>query len=155
MTKPSIAKLVRSRLAPAALLILASCSSVAQATESTMFRDPGCGCCHEWADHVEGAMAMTITTVDRPNMPKVKKDHAIPAELVSCHTMLVEGYVIEGHVPADAIEKLLRERPAGVTGLAVPGMPLGSPGMEVEGQAQPFEVIAFGPAGQQVFANYN
>ena len=72
----------------------------------------------------------------------------------SCQTMEVEGYIIEGHVPAEAIARLLRERPEGVTGLAVPGMPLGSPGMEMGDRVQPYEVIAFGPDGQKVFASY-
>lgn len=100
-------------------------------------------------------MAKKIATVDEPDMPEVKEKHDIPKELASCHTMLVAGYVIEGHVPADAVEKLLSERPPGVAGLAVPGMPLGSPGMEVDGQSHPFDVFAFGPAGRRVFSSYN
>jgi hypothetical protein len=68
--------------------------------------------------------------------------------------MEVDGYIIEGHVPADAVAKLLRERPEGVAGLAVPGMPLGSPGMELGDQVQPYDVIAFGPGGRSVFASY-
>ena len=87
-------------------------------------------------------------------MAKIKTERGVPQELWSCHTMEIEGYMIEGHVPADAIERLLRERPEGVTGLAVPGMPVGSPGMEFENRIQPFDVIAFGPSGQSVFASY-
>ena len=68
--------------------------------------------------------------------------------------MEIEGYIIEGHVPAEAIARLLRERPEGVTGLAVPGMPLGSPGMEMGDRVQPYEVIAIGPDGHKVFASY-
>ena len=80
----------------------------------------------------------------------------VPAPLQSCHTAIVDGYIIEGHVPVEDINRLLAERPAGVVGLAVPGMPIGSPGMEVEGQpAQPYDVLAFDKVGNtEVFASY-
>tara|TARA_R110000787_G_scaffold286414_1_gene404743 strand:+ start:19136 stop:19579 length:444 start_codon:yes stop_codon:yes gene_type:complete len=141
-------------LAGISFAVLAACSNVAQAASYTMFRDPNCGCCLNWAAHVEKGMAVAVETVDSPDMGAVKTDRNVPQDLRSCHTMEVEGYVIEGHVPADAIAKLLRERPDGVTGLAVPGMPLGSPGMEAGGRTQSYQVIAFGPAGQSVFASY-
>ncbi len=85
----------------------------------------------------------------------VKRNQKIPSQLQSCHTAIVDGYIIEGHVPVAEIERLLEERPA-IAGLAVPGMPVGSPGMEVDGAAdQPFDVIAFDKAGQtQIFASY-
>jgi hypothetical protein len=145
---------VRSTLLGPLLVVLASCSNVAQAATYTMFRDPGCGCCLQWADHVEHGMEAVVKPVDRTDMAKVKTENGVPQELWGCHTMVVEGYVIEGHVPAEAIAKLLRERPARISGLAVPGMPMGSPGMEADGRAQPYQVIAFGPAGQEVFASY-
>lgn len=88
-------------------------------------------------------------------MAAVKDGHQVPDALRSCHTMVVDGYVIEGHVPAADIARLLRERPAGVEGLAVAGMPLGSPGMEMNGQTQPYQVIAFGKSGRIVFNTYN
>ncbi len=80
----------------------------------------------------------------------------VPESLQSCHTAIVDGYIIEGHVPVKEINRLLAERPTGVVGLAVPGMPIGSPGMEVEGQpAQPYDVIAFDKDGNtEVFASY-
>jgi len=78
----------------------------------------------------------------------------VPRRMVSCHTALVDGYVIEGHVPAADIARLLEERPAGVKGLAVPGMPMGSPGMDMGGHKQAFQVIAFGEKGRSVFASY-
>lgn len=86
----------------------------------------------------------------------IKRSHQIPPQLQSCHTAIVDGYIIEGHVPAAEIERLLEERPD-VAGLAVPGMPIGSPGMEVEGAAdQPYDVIAFDKSGQtQIFASYS
>jgi hypothetical protein len=87
-------------------------------------------------------------------MQSVKRRFAVPQRLTSCHTAKVGDYVIEGHVPASAIKRLLREKPA-AAGLAVPGMPLGSPGMEVPGKKDPYEVLAFDRAGKiQVFARY-
>ena len=144
----------RRSWAASALLTLAACTNAAQAATYTMFRDPNCGCCLKWADHVERTARAEVASVDSTQMARVKTERGVPQELWSCHTMDVEGYVIEGHVPAAAIEKLLRERPEGVTGLAVPGMPLGSPGMEAGERVQPYQVIAFGSSGQRVFASY-
>lgn len=141
-------------LASAVALFAASCTGAAQAAPYVMFRDPGCGCCHEWAKHVrEGLQAEVVMREDVP-MPQVKAARGVPVVLASCHTMEVEGYVIEGHVPAAEIKRLLRERPKGVKGLAVAGMPLGSPGMEMGGRSQPYQVIAFGDFGQRVSAEY-
>ena len=90
------------------------------------------------------------------NLAEVKHEHQIPTELQSCHTAIVDGYIIEGHVPVEDIERLLTERPD-VAGLAVPGMPVGSPGMEVDGYPdQPFDVIAFGKNGEmELFASHS
>ena len=99
-------------------------------------------------------MEAEVASVDTDDMSALKAAKGVPQDMWSCHTMEVEGYIIEGHVPAEAIGRLLRERPEGVTGLAVPGMPLGSPGMEMGDRVQPYEVIAFGPDGQKVFASY-
>ena len=99
-------------------------------------------------------MEAEVASVDTDDMSALKAAKGVPQDMWSCHTMEVEGYIIEGHVPAEAIALLLRERPEGVTGLAVPGMPLGSPGMEMGDRVQPYEVIAFGPDGQKVFASY-
>lgn len=136
------------------LLVLAACSNAAQATTYTMFRDPGCGCCLNWAGHIEEGMEADVASADSDDMSALKTAKGVPRALWSCHTMEVDGYIIEGHVPAAAIARLLRERPKGVVGLAVPGMPLGSPGMEAAGRVQPYEVIAFGPRGQIVFESY-
>lgn len=153
--KANIAKSASHRAsAVITLALLAACSNVAQATTYTMFRDPNCGCCMSWAGHVERNLKTTVTTIDSVNMAKVKAQNGVPLELQACHTMIVDGYVIEGHVPSDAIAKLLRDKPKGVTGLAVAGMPMGSPGMEAGGRVQPYSVVAFGPAGQKVFARY-
>ncbi|ASK89680.1 DUF411 domain-containing protein [Sphingorhabdus sp. SMR4y] len=142
-------------LASALLGLLAACTSAAQAAPLVMFRDPGCGCCEKWAEHIETNMKQDVETRNSGNMSAVKDANGVPETLRSCHTMIVEGYVIEGHVPADAIAKLLREKPTGVKGLAVAGMPVGSPGMEYQNQTQPYQVIAFGDSGQRVFASYN
>ena len=87
-------------------------------------------------------------------MGEVKVSHGIPSQLRSCHTAMVDGYVIEGHVPVADIERLLAERPEGIIGLAVAGMPMGSPGMEHGDHRQSYQVIAFGPAGDNVWAEY-
>eukprot|EP01013_Petalomonas_cantuscygni_P038145 TRINITY_DN69186_c0_g1_i1.p2 TRINITY_DN69186_c0_g1~~TRINITY_DN69186_c0_g1_i1.p2 ORF type:complete len:155 (-),score=19.55 TRINITY_DN69186_c0_g1_i1:608-1072(-) len=136
------------------LVSLAACSTAAQAARYTMYRDAGCGCCLKWADHAAEGLEAEVTA-ENADMQMVKDLHGVPAGLRSCHTMIVEGYVIEGHVPAEAIRKLLREKPQDVTGIAVPGMPVGSPGMEQGDLKQPYQVIAFGPRGQRVFASYN
>jgi len=136
------------------IALLAACSSVAQAASYTMFRDPQCGCCEAWADHVEHGMQADVATVDRADMQELKDELGVPADLRSCHTMVVDGYLIEGHVPAQDIERLLAERPEGVRGLAVPGMPIGSPGMEMGERKQAYQVIAFGSVGRSVFAQY-
>jgi hypothetical protein len=93
-----------------------------------------------------------VTPIDVDSLTAVKRKHGVPPALDACHTALVEGYVVEGHVPADLIDRLLRERPP-VVGLAVPGMPAGSPGMETSGRAERYQVLAFDRAGRAtVFA---
>lgn len=115
-------------------------------------KDPSCGCCAKWVDHLRQA-GFTVTVTEGPVNP-VKARLGVPRDLASCHTAFVDGYVVEGHVPAAAIKRLLAERPKG-TGLAVPGMPAGSPGMEVEGrEPDTYEVVLFGPEGRGTFARY-
>lgn len=97
----------------------------------------------------------TVQVEDQADLTAIKSRYQVPSELQSCHTAIVDGYVIEGHVPPAEIQRLLSERPV-IVGLAVPGMPIGSPGMEVVGAAnQPYQVIAWDKAGQQqIFASY-
>ncbi|MDX1413763.1 MAG: DUF411 domain-containing protein [Candidatus Promineifilaceae bacterium] len=97
----------------------------------------------------------SVQVKDTNDLNKVKKDYQVPPQLQSCHTAIVDGYIIEGHVPVEDVERLLAERPD-IVGLAVPGMPIGSPGMEVDGAAdQAFDVLAFDKAGNmEVFASY-
>ena len=112
----------------------------------TVYRSPTCGCCKAWEDHLREA-GYTVESIETAAVSEVKAEHNVPRPLQSCHTALVEGYVIEGHVPAADIARLLSERPD-IRGLAVPGMPAGSPGMEVPGRAaQPYEVYAFTDGG--------
>jgi hypothetical protein len=113
-----------------------------------VFKSPTCGCCAKWNEHMSAA-GYTVNSSDRTDMNAVKDEHRIPAALRSCHTALVAGYVVEGHVPADVVAKLLAEKPAGVVGIAVPGMPAGSPGMESpDGFKTPYQVLAFTKDGQ-------
>jgi len=120
----------------------------------TVQRDPGCGCCLNWVVHLQKAGFKVLVT-ESPVMDAVKDQKGVPKTVRSCHTGVVNGYVIEGHVPAADIQRLLKDRPA-VVGLAVPGMPAGSPGMEVSnGHVQPYDVIAFDKAGKTtVFASH-
>jgi hypothetical protein len=117
-----------------------------------VFKSPTCGCCEKWVAHLRtSGFAPTATNVD--DMTVVKARHHIPSALESCHTATVGGYLIEGHVPAADIKRLLKERPA-IAGLAVPGMPTGSPGMEGSG-ASPYDVLAFDKQGKtRVFATH-
>lgn len=88
------------------------------------------------------------TVQDMPDLAAIKVESRVPAPLQSCHTALVDGYVVEGHVPADAVHRLLKEKPSDVAGIAVPGMPIGSPGMEQGPRKDPYEIVAFDKAGK-------
>lgn len=138
-----------------AALLAAAGTTAAQAATYTMFRDPGCGCCEQWAAHAQKGLNATVKVVNAADMGAIKTKYRVPAALQSCHTAIVAGYVIEGHVPAADVARLLKTKPKGVKGLAVAGMPMGSPGMEHGDHRQPYKVIAFGPSGQKVFASYN
>jgi hypothetical protein len=119
----------------------------------TVAKDPNCGCCSGWVEHIKAA-GFPVEIVETGEMNRVKARLGVPRHLAACHTAEVEAYVIEGHVPASAIRRLLAERPQ-INGLAVPGMPVGSPGMEVEGTPpETYDVIAFGPAGETRFARF-
>jgi len=116
-------------------------------------KDPSCGCCSGWTDHLKQA-GFPVEIVETAEINRVKTRLGVPRALASCHTAEVGGYVIEGHVPAGSIKRLLTETPQ-AAGLAVAGMPVGSPGMEVEGmEPDTYEVVLFGPAGQRTFARY-
>jgi len=118
----------------------------AAATDTiVVYKTPSCGCCKNWVEHIkENGYAVVVHDLD--DLKKVKLDAGVSPALESCHTAIVRGYTIEGHVPADVIRKLLAEKP-GVRGLAVPGMPMGSPGMEGV-MKQAYKVLAFDAAGK-------
>jgi hypothetical protein len=121
--------------------------------QMTVTKDPSCGCCGAWIDHVRAA-GFPVEVIESSEVNRLKVRLGVPQALASCHTAEIGGYVIEGHVPADAIKRLLIEKPQ-AKGLAVPGMPVGSPGMEVAGvENELYDVVLFGPAGQKVFAQY-
>jgi hypothetical protein len=120
-----------------------------------MHRDPGCGCCEQWAARVRQAFGRNVRIVDDANRTAFQQQVGLPANLVSCHTAIVDGIAFEGHVPIADMRRVLASRPKGVRGLAVAGMPIGSPGMEVPGvRAQRYNVIAFGAARTSVYAQH-
>jgi hypothetical protein len=134
------------------MLAVTSCSKPAEASGPTItvYKTPTCGCCRNWVDHLREE-GFRVETVDQPSLTDIEARQGVPSSLASCHTGIVDGYTVEGHVPADVIRQLLAERPD-VKGIAVPGMPMGSPGMEGP-FAQPYEVFTFNEDGpQDVFA---
>jgi len=119
-----------------------------------VYKTPTCGCCIKWIESLE-AEGFEVVATNLPDLSALKAEKGVPGDLSACHTALVDGYVIEGHVPAAEIIRLLEERPA-VVGLVVPGMPMGSPDMEHPDpkRHEAYEVLAFGPDGTNVVARY-
>lgn len=120
-----------------------------------VWRDENCGCCVGWMDHMRAAGFPIEDNVVR-SVAAARRMLGTPSDLLSCHAGLVEGYALEGHVPAAAVNRLVAERPVGIRGLAVPGMPVGSPGMEVPGQVpDSYDVLAFDArGGRSVFMRF-
>ena len=129
-------------LAAASALI----SSAASAAQLTVHKSPYCGCCAKWIEHVE-KHGFTVKVVETEDMTAVKKRLGVPDALVSCHTTQVGGYFVEGHVPAADIKRLLAEKPK-AAGIAVPGMPIGAPGMEIGEQKQPYSTLLISRTGK-------
>jgi len=115
-------------------------------TEITVYKSPSCGCCAKWVEHMQGA-GFKVAVKDVDDVDTVKREMGVPASLASCHTGVVGGYLVEGHVPADLVQRMLREKPK-IAGLAVPGMVTGSPGMEMGARKDPYDVIAFDRSGR-------
>lgn len=113
----------------------------------TVYKDPSCGCCSKWIEHMQ-QNGFEVKALDVADIDVVKKGNGVPPALSSCHTAVVGGYVVEGHVPASAVKRMLAEKPA-IAGIAVPGMPAGSPGMELPGRHDSFSVVSFDKAGKQ------
>ncbi len=112
--------------------------------EMRVYKSPTCGCCAKWVEHMRAA-GFDVVVEDVSDMREVKRREGVPADLASCHTAVVEGYVVEGHVPARVVRAFL-EAEGSAKGIAVPGMPIGSPGMEGP-NPQPYDVVAFDEAG--------
>jgi hypothetical protein len=117
----------------------------ARATDVVVYKSPTCGCCKEWVSHLK-ENGFSVAVHNRRNMNPVKAELGVPRNLQSCHTAKADGYIVEGHVPADEITRLLKEKPQ-IKGLAVPGMPMGSPGMEGL-RKDPYEVLTFQQNGK-------
>jgi hypothetical protein len=115
------------------------------ATHVTVFKDPNCGCCAKWVDHLR-KHGFDVAVRDTSDVSAAKRTARVPETLYSCHTAFVNGYVVEGHVPVADVQRLLTDKPR-VAGIAVPGMPVGSPGMEMGGRVDRYDVIAFNRDG--------
>jgi hypothetical protein len=150
-----LASLMKATASGLALgVLLPAVAHGAGAPALTVYKDPSCGCCTKWVEHLR-AEGLRPTVHDRSDMDALKDSLGVPAALRSCHTAVAGKYVIEGHVPASDLKRLVARAPKGVLGIAVPGMPAGSPGMEVPGRGDRYEVIAFSAGGTtSVFAHH-
>lgn len=108
--------------------------------EIVIYKSPTCGCCTKWASYLKDN-GFNVTQIKTQNLNTVKQNQRIPPNLSSCHTAIVDGYIVEGHVPVNAIRRMLKEKPS-IKGITVPGMPIGSPGMEQGTTKQPYDVLA-------------
>ena len=127
-------------------------SAFAEAHVIEVYTSPSCGCCGEWVDHMRSA-GFPVLVTDITDLRLIKNKFGVVPELRACHSAVIDGYVIEGHVPAREVMRLLKERPKAI-GLAVAGMPIGSPGMERGSRRDPFQVILFSSTRRSVFAAY-
>ena len=144
-------KIIFKIVLAATALSFAACDS-APGTLVSVYKTPTCGCCKKWVEHLK-ANGFSVETTDLPDVRPIKTANGVPAQLQSCHTALVDGYVVEGHVPAEDLRRLLEERPD-VLGIAVPKMPVGSPGMEGP-HPVPYEVLSFDAQGKtRTFATH-
>jgi len=118
----------------------------AQGPAMTVYKSPTCGCCGKWIEHMKAA-GFKVQVQDMDDLTEIKQASGVPLKIRTCHTAVVGNYVVEGHVPADLVKKMLAEKPK-VTGIAVPGMPVGSPGMESGNDKAPYEVVLFDKTGK-------
>ena len=145
----TISKTIRIFVAGSLLAL----GSAAHAATMTVYKSASCGCCAKWVEHVE-KHGFTVKAVNVDDIMAVKAKAGIPDKLASCHTTMVGGYVVEGHVPAADIKKLLAQKPK-AKGIAVAGMPMGAPGMEQGGHRQPFQTMLIKADGTTaVFASH-
>jgi hypothetical protein len=145
-----------AQVIPAAVAVntpIVSTTHIQTAPNATVYRSPDCSCCHGWIDHLK-SQGFKIDDVATNDIETIKQKYNVPDDLASCHTAIVNGYVVEGHVPAQDIKRLLQEQPQ-VIGLSVPQMPVGTPGMEMGNKKDPFSVLAFDRQGKvEVFNHY-
>ncbi len=130
-----------------------SARSVFNMNEAVVYRSPTCGCCKKWVDHMaqNGFRVEDNVTED---MNLIKEKYGVPKNLASCHTAIVNGYVVEGHVPAQDVLKMLSTKPK-ISGISVPGMPVGTPGMEMGDRKDPYKVISYDAEGKyKIFSDY-
>lgn len=132
----------------------AACAKPAKAAVLNIYKSPYCGCCGAWVEHIK-LSGIRAGVRELEDVSPIAKKAGVPDELRSCHTAIIEGYFVEGHVPAVDIRKLLRDRP-NARGIAVPGMPIGSPGMEQGGRKDDFNTLIVDRSGAvRVFARHN
>lgn len=117
-----------------------------------VYKSSTCSCCNKWVDHLRSS-GFPVQVREPSDLSAVKEKYRVPHDMRSCHTAVIDGYVVEGHVPATDIQRLLRKRPQAI-GLSVPGMPLGSPGMEVDNRQQAYTVWLLQEHGGQVFSQH-
>jgi len=141
----------RAALVGLASVLQARVAFAARGPTITVHKDPSCGCCSGWVKHLHNADFVT-KVLDAKDIDAVKRRLGVPDDLAACHTAEVAGYIIEGHVPAAALKRFLAEKP-NARGLAVPGMPVGSPGME-GGRPEKYDVVLFGPDGQRTYMSF-
>ncbi|WP_331001617.1 DUF411 domain-containing protein [Methylicorpusculum oleiharenae] len=129
-------------------------SAIAENTkEILVYRSPTCSCCGKWLEHLK-QNNFEVKDIVTEDMDQVKAKLGVPKQLASCHTAVIDGYVVEGHVPAADIEKMLKDKPR-IAGISVPGMPMGTPGMEMGGRKDPYQVISFDKDNnQQIYNSY-
>jgi hypothetical protein len=140
------------KIAALAVAGMASRASAVVLPEMLVYKSPTCGCCNDWVKHLR-ASGFTVKTAEVADLGPIRQRFGVPDRLAACHTALIGGYVVEGHVPAAAVKRLLAEKP-GVVGISVPDMPNGSPGMEGP-KSEPFSVLAFDERGRsKVFESY-
>ncbi|MDD1794426.1 DUF411 domain-containing protein [Enterovibrio makurazakiensis] len=130
---------------------LALLSASTFAATGITYKSPYCGCCKEWVKHMEDN-GFEMTAEDHVNMNPIKQKFGIKPQLASCHTTVIDGYVFEGHIPASDVKKFLAEKPK-LAGLAVPGMPMGSPGMEYGDEKDAYDVVGFSHVGMTMIYN--
>jgi len=143
--------MIRNLIAAAmfALAVLPAIASAGDKPAATIYKNPNCGCCEQYADYMR-QNGFEVTVKPTHDLTMIKRRHGVPEQFDGCHTMLIDGYVVEGHVPLNTINRLLTERPS-IKGIALPGMPQGSPGMSGT-KREPFTIYGFGEGRPKVYS---